>query len=191
MRLCGRAWAPVGAAEAVRAGVVYLPEERKRQGLVMDHSIREAVSIGFTDLLARWGIISGRKEKEWSLRALNGVSVRMSDMEQPVSTLSGGNQQKTMFARWLERESALIIFDEPTRGVDVGAKAEIHGVIDRLAASGKAVLLISSDLSEVLGMSDRVVVLNRGRVAAELGAERLTRENLMRAVAGLDFGREP
>ena len=104
---------------------------------------------------------------------------------QPIGTLSGGNQQKAILARWLERAPEVIILDEPTRGVDVGAKAEIHALIDRLAGEGRAVLLISSDLPEVLGMSDRVLVMHRGAIAAELRGDAMTQENVLLAASGL------
>jgi ABC-type sugar transport system ATPase subunit len=111
--------------------------------------------------------------------------VRATSPMQPVGTLSGGNQQKTILARWLERGPEIILLDEPTRGVDVGAKAEIHALIDRLAGQGCGVLLISSDLPEVLGLSDRVLVMHRGTIAAELRGEAMTQENVILAASGL------
>lgn len=185
MRLLGKEWKPAGAQDSVAKGLVYLPEERKRQGLVLDHSVRESVSIGFTDLIARFGLIQARAEKCRVQQAVEQFSVRTTDLEQSVGQLSGGNQQKTILARWLDRDPSVIILDEPTRGVDVGAKAEIHALIDRLAGQGKAVLLISSDLPEVLGMSDRVLVLHEGQIAAELSGAEMTQENVMRAASGL------
>jgi ABC-type sugar transport system ATPase subunit len=165
--------------------LVYLPEERKRQGLVLDHSVGDSISIGFTDLLARWGVIRPCRESARVQGAMKSFDVRAASADQPVGNLSGGNQQKAILARWLDRDPRVILLDEPTRGVDVGAKAEIHSLIDRLAGRGKAVLLISSDLPEVLGMSDRVLVMHRGSISAQLrGADR-TQENVILAASGL------
>ena len=118
-------------------------------------------------------------------RATKAYGIRTRSPAQAVGTLSGGNQQKVILARWLDRDPQVILLDEPTRGIDVGAKAEIHALIDRLAASGKAVILISSDLPEVLGMSDRVLVLHRGTIAAELNGPAMTQENVILAASGL------
>jgi ABC-type sugar transport system ATPase subunit len=185
MRLHGRAWRPRGAHQALEAGLVYLPEERKRQGLVLDHSVRDSISIGFSDLIARWGLIAGLVENARVDHAIRSFDIVTAGPTQPVGTLSGGNQQKTILARWLDRDPQVIILDEPTRGVDVAAKAEIHGLIDRLAGRGKAVLLISSELPEVLGMSNRVLVMHRGRVSTELSGAAMTQENVILAASGL------
>ena len=185
IRLRGRPWHPSGPHESVDAGLVYLPEERKRQGLVLEHSVGDSISIGFSDLLARWGLIPGRAEQNRIQSAMKTYDVRAGSAAQSIGTLSGGNQQKAGLARWLERDPSVIILDEPTRGVDVGAKAEIHALIDRLAGRGCAVLLISSDLPEVLGMSDRVLVMHRGTIAAELRGAAMTQENVLLAASGL------
>lgn len=185
MWLHGKPWRPGGADQAVRAGLVYVPEERKRQGLVLDHSVGHSISIGFSDLLARWGLIRPREESQRVQHAIGTFGIRTTGPTQPVGALSGGNQQKTLLARWLERDPAVLLLDEPTRGVDVGAKAEIHALIDRLAGQGKAVLLISSELPEVIGMSDRVLVMHRGAIAAELCGPALTQENIILAASGL------
>jgi rhamnose transport system ATP-binding protein len=185
MRLGGRAWRPRGPHESLAAGLVYLPEERKRQGLVLDHSVGDSISIGFSDLIARWGLIPPRAETGRVRQALADYDIVASGPRQAIGTLSGGNQQKALLARWLDRDPRVIVLDEPTRGVDVGAKAEIHALIDRLAAGGKAVLLISSDLPEVLGMSDRLLVMHRGRVSTELQGAAMTQENVILAASGL------
>ena len=166
MRLRGQPWKPSGPHEALRASLVYLPEERKRQGLVLDHSVKDSISIGFSELMSRWGLIDGRAESDRVETAMLRYGIRARSSSQQVGTLSGGNQQKALLARWLERRPTVIILDEPTRGVDVGAKVEIHSLIDRLAGQGNAVLMISSDLPEALGMSDRILVMHRGAIAA-------------------------
>jgi ribose/xylose/arabinose/galactoside ABC-type transport system permease subunit/ABC-type Mn2+/Zn2+ transport system ATPase subunit len=185
MRLHGQSWKPKSPQQALAAGFVYLPEERKRQGLVPDHSVSDSISVGFSDLLSRWGMIQGDIERRRVRSAMSTYDVRAVSPGQVIGTLSGGNQQKAMLARWLERGPDVIVLDEPTRGVDVGAKAEIHQLIDRLAGQGCAVLLISSDLPEVLGMSDRVLVMHRGTISIELRGEQMTQENVLLAASGL------
>ena len=185
MRLGGTAWQPRAPDEALARGLVYLPEERKRQSLVLEHAVGESISIGFSDLLARGGLIPRAAEQSRIAGVMKKFGVKASGPAQPVGTLSGGNQQKALLGRWLDREPEVIVLDEPTRGVDVGAKAEIHALIDQLAARGKAVLLISSDLPEVLGMSDRVLVMHAGQIAAELAGETKTQERAILAASGL------
>jgi ABC-type sugar transport system ATPase subunit len=185
MRLRGAEWAPAGPRDALRRGLVYLPEERKRQALVMDHDVGESIGIGFTDLLARCGLIPRRLERRRLEAAVEKHRVRATGLSQAIGTLSGGNQQKAVLARWLEREPEVLLLDEPTRGVDVAAKSEIHAMIDSIAAAGKAVVLISSDLPEVLGMSDRVVVMREGTVVRELSGGEKTRANVLLAASGV------
>jgi rhamnose transport system ATP-binding protein len=185
MRLCGRAWRPAHPQEALRAGLVYVPEERKRQGLVLEHSLAEAIGIGFSDRLTRFGLIRPRAQRRRVLEAISRYDIRATDAGQPVATLSGGNQQKALLARWLEREPKVILLDEPTRGVDVGAKSQIHALIDGLAATGKGILFISSDLGEIVGMSDRILVMNRGTIETELRGDEMTAHNVILAASGL------
>lgn len=185
MRLCGRDWRPAHPQEALRAGLVYVPEERKRQGLVLEHSLAEAIGIGFSDRLTRFGLIRPRVQRRRVLEAISRYDIRATDAGQPVATLSGGNQQKALLARWLEREPKVILLDEPTRGVDVGAKSQIHALIDGLAAGGKGILFISSDLGEIVGMSDRILVMNRGTIETELRGDEMTAHNVILAASGL------
>ncbi|HXY33164.1 MAG TPA: sugar ABC transporter ATP-binding protein [Planctomycetaceae bacterium] len=189
MRVDGKNWRPARSRDALRAGVVYIPEERKRQGFVLDHPLEAGISIGFSDQLTRWGMIRGRREWARVREAIERYAIRATALSQPVATLSGGNQQKALLARWLEREPRVVILDEPTRGVDVAAKAQIHGLIDQLAARGKAILFISSDLGEIVGMSDRILVMNRGTVETELRGPEMTSHNVILAASGL-YSRE-
>ena len=152
---------------------------------MLDHSVKDSISIGFSELISRFGLIDGPAETNRVQTAMERHSIRARDAGQEVGTLSGGNQQKTLLARWLEREPTVIVLDEPTRGVDVAAKADIHALIDRLAGQGNAVLLISSDLPEVLGVSDRVLVMHRGTIATELRDQQMTEENVILAASGL------
>lgn len=185
LSLKGQNWLINNPTQALKDGVVYIPEERKRQGLVLGHSLKESISIGFTDMLTKLGVISKKKEKEKVLSAMETYDIRANSINQEIGTLSGGNQQKSLLARWLMRNPDLIILDEPTRGVDVGAKSQIHALIDQLAVEGKAVLVISSDLQEILGLSDRILVMNRGKIEVELQNENMTEHNIIMASSGL------
>ena len=188
MELHGRPWRPRSPWDALQAGLVYLPEERKRHGLVADHELSPTLAIGIRDRLTRWGLIRSSEQRRRVAGMISDYDIRCSGPDQLVGTLSGGNQQKALLARWLERDPEVLLLDEPTRGVDVGAKAEIHAVVDRLAAAGHGVLLISSDLLEVVGMSDRVLVMSRGRLVAELSGELQTEREVLQAAAGLVSG---
>jgi ABC-type sugar transport system ATPase subunit len=190
MRLRGQPWFPASPHQALRGGLVYLPEERKRQALVLDHSLWDSISIGFSDLISSRGWIDRSKESSRLRELIEAYRIRAASLFQTVGTLSGGNQQKAVLARWLGRDPEVILLDEPTRGVDVGAKAEIHALIDRLAGRGKGVLLISSDLPEVLGMSDRILVMHQGTIAAELKGDEMTQEKVILAASGLYQARE-
>lgn len=184
MSFRGQPWHPASPAESIREGITYVPEERKRQGLVLDHGVGESISIGFSDQLVRLGMIPARVESSRIEAALSRLGVKTAGPSQPIGTLSGGNQQKAILARWLDRDPELLLLDEPTRGVDVGAKAEIHQLIRQLADRGKTVLLISSDLPEVLGLSDRVLVMHEGRITAELKGQDRTQERALMAASG-------
>jgi rhamnose transport system ATP-binding protein len=185
MELAGKPYAPRHPSDARERGVVYVPEERKRQGFVLEHSVRDGISVGFLKSIARFGVVSASDERNRVAGAISRFMIRAAGMNQPIGALSGGNQQKALLARWLETEPQLVILDEPTRGVDVGAKAEIHELIRALARKGKGVLLISSDLPELLTMSDRILVLRQGQLAAELQGGAATQEEVLLAASGL------
>jgi L-arabinose transport system ATP-binding protein len=165
--------------DAVKAGIGFAPEERKTDALLMQRSVRDNVSIAVLDRLRRFRVIRRAKERELVAEYIRELSVRTPSMEQEVRKLSGGNQQKAVLARWLARRPQLLILDEPTRGVDVGAKAEIYRIIDGLAAEGIALLVISSDLPEVLSLADRIVVMRAGHVAGELNRDEATEEAVL------------
>jgi ABC-type sugar transport system ATPase subunit len=171
-------------AEAVRAGVAYLPEDRQQHGLVLKMTIAENITLPSLARFATIGWLHRSKERKaaesWSAR----LHVRSRDSGQQVNELSGGNQQKAVLGKWLETKPRLLILDEPTRGVDVGAKVEIHRLIDELAHEGIAILMISSELPEVLAMSDRVLVIRDGRLAATIERSEATAENVMAAAIG-------
>ncbi|MEO1995701.1 MAG: ATP-binding cassette domain-containing protein, partial [Planctomycetaceae bacterium] len=184
MELSGRRWSPVSPQQALKQGVVYLPEERKRQGLVLDHSILDSVGIGVAEQVWTWGWIQRNPERRRVQSVLDRYGVRTQSLSQPVGTLSGGNQQKLLLGRWLDRDPRFVILDEPTRGVDVAAKAQIHSVVKELASRGQVVLLISSDLPELVSLSHRIVVLNRGAVVATLSGAAMTEQAVFMAASG-------
>ena len=186
MHLRGKPWCPQDAAEALQEGVVYVPEERQRQALVPEHSVYESISVGFSDRWTRWGMILAKRVADRVRELLRVCRIITIGSGAAVGTLSGGNQQKTLLARWLGRDPQLLLLDEPTRGVDIGAKAEIHALIGQLATEGKGILLISSDLPEVIHLSDRVLVMRDGRLAAELSEAQRTEHGLLVAVSGGD-----
>lgn len=153
------------------AGVVMAPEDRKRQGLLLARPIRENLVLGDERALARMGVVSGRLERGFAGELVRRFGVKVAPRrgaEAPAWTLSGGNQQKVLLARWLARGTRLVILDEPTRGVDVGAKAEIHALVRGAAERGMGVLMVSSDLPELIGVCDRIGVMCRGRLVGVL-----------------------
>jgi rhamnose transport system ATP-binding protein len=169
---------------AMRAGIAFVPEDRRQQGLVMDLSIARNATITRLRALSRAGLIRGGAEKrlaqEWATR----LQLKFHDIDDPVAFLSGGNQQKVVLAKWLATEPKVLIVDEPTRGIDVGTKAEVHRLLSELAGRGVAVLMISSELPEVLGMADRVLVMHEGRLTGELSRAEADEERVMRAATG-------
>src|SRR5262249_11909199 len=156
---------------AMKLGIAYVPEDRGTQGLIRQMKIRENVSLAILRSLTNGPFIDNRSEKSLAERMIGQLSIRAYSREQIVNKLSGGNQQKVVVSKWLASKPKVLIMDEPTRGVDVGAKAEIHRLISELAARGMAILLISSELPEILGMSDRILVMREGRVVAEYGRD--------------------
>jgi rhamnose transport system ATP-binding protein len=172
----------------MRAGVALVPEDRRQQGLVMDLGIDQNVALASLTRLRRFGLIRRSSERTLAGTWAQRLQLKFGRLKNPVSTLSGGNQQKVVLGKWLARGPSLLIIDEPTRGIDVGTKAEVHRIIDGLVADGLAVLMISSELPEVLGMADRVLVLHEGRMTADLTRDEATEDAVMRAAAGLPAG---
>ena len=171
---------------AIDLGVGLVPEDRKRQGLVLSETGRHNTTLPFLGRLARFEFIQQRREQDIARDYFQRLRVRTPSIDATVAGLSGGNQQKIVLARWLAAGSRVLILDEPTRGVDVGAKAEIHALISDLAAQGGAILLISSELPEVLTLSSRILVLRAGRVVGEVPREHATQDGLLRMMAGLE-----
>ena len=170
--------------DAMRLGVVYVPEDRHEQGLVLDFSISANVSLPIIQRLRRLLMIDRAQEGRLAADYSKQLQVRSTGVNQAASGLSGGNQQKVVIAKWLATKPTILLLDEPTQGVDIGAKAEVHRIISQLAAQGMAIVLISSELLEVLGMADRIVVLHEGRVAAEFDRDEASQERIMAAATG-------
>ncbi|MCX4670778.1 sugar ABC transporter ATP-binding protein [Streptomyces sp. NBC_01381] len=164
---------------AMGAGIGLVPEDRKGQGLVLDASVQENLGLVTLRSATRSGLVDLKGQRVAAARIAEQLGVRMAGLGQHVRTLSGGNQQKVVIGKWLLADTKVLILDEPTRGIDVGAKVEIYQLINELTASGHAVLMISSDLPEVLGMSDRVLVMAQGRIAGELAADDATQDAVM------------
>jgi len=179
--LNGRLLRPNRPKAAMDAGIGLVPEDRRKQGLVMELSVARNVTLTLRHVLAKMGIISGRKEHTLAARWTKTLQVKAGSLDNAVSTLSGGNQQKVVLAKWLATQPKLLIVDEPTRGIDVGTKSEVHRLLSDLAGQGIAILMISSELPEVLGMADRVIVMHEGRITAEFSRAEATPETVMRA----------
>lgn len=154
--------------DAIAAGIGLLCEDRKSHGLVLNHGARENFGLPNLGAFSKYGFVNRRKESHAFQAKVKGLQVKIADENQPVKNLSGGNQQKIVLAKWLEKNCDVILFDEPTRGIDVGAKFEIYQLINQLAAQGKAIIMISSELPEVIGMADRILVMRSGRISGEL-----------------------
>ena len=170
---------------AMRAGIGLVPEDRKRQGCVLGMPCRANVSLAMLERLRRMGVLDRAKEQEVAAHYFGQLRVKAESLEAPVNSLSGGNQQKIVLAKWLARGGKLLIVDEPTRGVDVGAKAAIHALIDDLAQRGLAIMLISSELPEVLNLSTRILVMRDGELVGELSREQASQEAVLRLMAGV------
>jgi ABC-type sugar transport system ATPase subunit len=189
MRLDGRPYAPKHPADAVEAGVGLVPEDRKHQGLLLEAPVRWNISLASLRRLAKHGCyLTPRAEKAFTEEVRRSVRVRCATQEQPVGTLSGGNQQRAVFGRWFATHPKLLLLDEPTRGVDVGAKAEIYHLIETFAAQGMAVLIASSELEELMRLTHRTVVLAGGRVTATLHRRDYSKHALMTAVNDVSEG---
>src|ERR1700761_1570884 len=180
----GRRLRKASPTSAMAAGIGFVPEDRRQQGLVMEMSVQENVALASLNALRKAGIIRASAERrfasDWAVR----LSVKYGRLTDPVSMLSGGNQQKVVLAKWLGREPSILIVDEPTRGIDVGTKADVHNLLDRLAAAGIAILMISSELPEVLRMADRILVMREGRLTAEFTQAEASEEDIMAAATG-------
>jgi len=172
-------------ADAIRAGILLAPEDRRTNGLVLEDGVGANLSLPNLDRISRFDMIDAKAERTLHADSIARLAVKTPNAAKAVGLLSGGNQQKVVFGKWLARGPKVLILDEPTRGVDVGAKTEIYALIDELAGRGVAVWMITSDMEELLGMSDRAVVLHDGRIAGELQRGELTEEAVMNLATGV------
>jgi ribose transport system ATP-binding protein len=168
-----------GPADAIAAGMALVPEDRKQQGVLLDLSIRRNISLASVHRHARLGWLNRQVERSQSEEMSGRLRIRAVNDSSRTGNLSGGNQQKVVLGKWLALRPRVLLLDEPTRGIDVGAKQEIYQLMDELAGQGLAVLFVSSELEEVIGMSDRVLVMHEGRITGELPREQLSEEAIM------------
>ncbi len=180
----GETFAHAAPAKSIRRGMALLTNDRKASGIIPDASVESNISLASLRRFSRRAWVNGKREREAAGRQRDSLRIRLRELEQPISTLSGGNQQKALLGRWLETRPRVLFLDEPTRGVDVGAKFEIYDLMNRLTASGLSILLITSELPELLAMSDRILVMHRGRIHREFSRAEATQENIVQAAMG-------
>jgi rhamnose transport system ATP-binding protein len=182
--LSGRAVRIDSPPTAVRHGVAYVPEDRRRHGVILDLPVAENSTLAVLSRLTRLGLLSFSAERELASDYVQRLGVKTSSIFNPVGNLSGGNQQKVALARWLATNPKVLILDEPTQGVDVGAKSEIHRLMGELVKEGLAIIMISSELPEILGMSDRVAVMHHGSIVGMLSRAEATQERVLELALG-------
>jgi rhamnose transport system ATP-binding protein len=183
--LAGKTINPRSPAEAIEAGIVYVPEERGRQGVVADLPIVQNVTLPSLTRTSRRGFLRMAEEFALAREFTSRLDLRAASLSQDVGTLSGGNQQKVVIAKWLATQPRVIILDEPTKGIDIGSKAAVHEFMGELVAQGLAVIMVSSELPEIMGMSDRIVVMREGRIVEVKDSKNLSAEALVMAAAGI------
>jgi ribose transport system ATP-binding protein len=176
--------------DAIKLGIYLIPEDRRRSGLILEETIRENITLPALRNFSASGLINRRAERRAAEEVFHRLNVKAPSLEEMAGNLSGGNQQKVVLAKWLALEPKVLIFDEPTRGIDVGAKAEIYDLMHKLAESGVAIMMISSDMEEILGVSDRVAVMHEGRLADILERQQCSEEAIMRLAVGHTGDRE-
>ena len=177
--------------DAQELGIAYVSEDRRKFGIAMDESITSNITLPIMNKYSNSvGLIDFEAENGDAIEFRKRLNIKVEDLNSPVGALSGGNQQKVMLAKWLNMAPRLLIVDEPTRGIDIGAKAEVHQILHELAAAGVAIMIISSDLPEVLSLADRIVVMREGRIAGEFIGDTATEEIVMHLAVGADVQME-
>jgi rhamnose transport system ATP-binding protein len=177
-------------AQALQNGIAYLPEDRREHGLILNFSVASNISLPILRRLSRGLVLDRNRERDLAEQYVQQLLIRAAGVDQPAGALSGGNQQKVVLAKWLAVAPSILILDEPTRGIDIGAKAEVHRIMSHLAAQGMAIMLISSELPEILAMADRILIMHEGRITAELDHRQATQERVMYAATGQKAERE-
>lgn len=184
LKLNGKETVIKDISDAIQQGISYLTEDRKKEGLALNLSVERNIMLGnYPEYSDRFGNIDSRRCQQTSEEQVKALRIKTPNLEQAALNLSGGNQQKIIIARWVCKDTDILIFDEPTRGIDVGAKLEIYELMNRLVAKGKSIIMISSELPEVLGMCDRILVMRSGRITGELSAKEATQEKIMQYAA--------
>ena len=184
LRIRGQVRTVRSPADAIRAGLAYVPEDRRRHGVILEMSVAANATLAILRALRSGPFLDAAREREIAGTFVERFAIKAPSLETPVAHLSGGNQQKVALARWLATRPSVLILDEPTQGVDVGAKAEIHRLMVDLAAEGLAILMISSEMPEILGMSDRIAVMRAGTIVATLDRAAATQERLLALALG-------
>ena len=177
---------PIALVDALRYGICLLTEDRKHQGLVLNLSVRENFALPNLSQLSRGGFVRRGKEREAFGRFVDSLRIKLPHQEQPARNLSGGNQQKVVIGKWLALSPQILLLDEPTRGIDIGAKHEIYEIMDELARQQVAILFVSSEMEEILGLSDRVLVMHEGRLSGTLERDQLSEESVMNLATGAE-----
>jgi ribose transport system ATP-binding protein len=172
--------------ESVKNGIAFLTEDRKGQGLVLSQSVRTNLILASMKKFSKMGMLLNKKIEETGLNHVERLQIKTPDLDTVVVQLSGGNQQKVVIGKWVNANADIYIFDEPTRGIDVGAKIEVYNVMNKLVEDGKCVILVSSELPEILGMADRVIVMRGGKITGEIerNSEHFNQESIMKAAWG-------
>ena len=176
----GKEILPKTPREAIDLGIALVPEDRKRHGALLEMCVKNNINMPIYPRISKFSVIDSKTEKKTAEKYKDDLRIKTPTLDQQVKNLSGGNQQKVILGKWLAANSELIIFDEPTRGIDVGAKFEIYKLMNDLVESGKTILLISSELEELMGMSDRIVVLSQGKITGELQKEEFDQDAIMK-----------
>jgi putative multiple sugar transport system ATP-binding protein len=177
--MCGRAVDVSTVGRVIESGIAYVTEDRKALGLILDETIAKNISLSNLKDVSERGVIDSSRERRVALEFRDRLNIRTPNIYQKVGNLSGGNQQKVVLSKWLFAGPEVLILDEPTRGIDVGAKFEIYTIINQLAAEGKGVIMISSEMPELLGMCDRIYVMTEGAFVGELSAAEASQEKIM------------
>ena len=184
MQLAGNTFAPQHPIDAIRAGLALAPEDRKQHGLIMQMAVRENASLVSLGRDQKNGLLNFDAEEKVATEAVDQLAIKTPSLDQATVNLSGGNQQKIVLGKWLALKPRVLLLDEPTRGIDVGAKREMYRLMEQLAADGVAILFASSELEEILGMADRALVMHEGRLAGELNRNQLSEEAIMQLATG-------
>lgn len=188
MVLNGKPYMPKSPKDALRKGIGLIPEDRKQQGLVLGFSVEDNTAYSSLERLSKGIVVQNGKTARLAEEYIEGLRIKTPDKDQLVKRLSGGNQQKVVIARILATKCDILIFDEPTRGIDVGAKQEIYALMASLADQGKSIIMISSEMPELIGMSDRMLIMNNGKIVGELKKEEFTQERILEIASAKEPG---